>query len=88
MRSPRSPEENEPLALAQQEIAALRAQVAARDDALARLTGRLLELERGQPGGESARLAAELDRLRASKTFRWSAAARSVYRQALTRRSP
>jgi hypothetical protein len=77
------------VAQGRQEVAALRAQLAARDDALARLTARLLDIERGQPGGEADRcaaaaearadeLAAELASLRGSRTFRGAAAARRV----------
>jgi hypothetical protein len=69
---------------------ALRARLATRESALAQLTGRLLELERGQPGGESeqraqaaeARASAaldELERLRATKWFRWSIVPRSAW---------
>lgn len=69
---------------------ALRAQLTTREGALAQLTGRLLELERGQPGGEferrvqeaEARAAAmsdELERLRATKWFRWSSVPRSAW---------
>ncbi len=72
------------------ECDALRAQLAIREGALAQLTGRLLELERGQPGDEcerragaaearAAAMSEELERMRATKWFRWSSVPRSAW---------
>ncbi|MDQ6785094.1 MAG: hypothetical protein M3063_16990 [Actinomycetota bacterium] len=85
------------LAAFRQETAGLRARLALRDESLARLTTRLLQLERGQPGGDAdrralaaesraAELTAELQALRASRTLRWTTVARSVYRLLLAQR--
>ena len=82
----------------QQEIGFLRSRVAEREEALARLTSRLLQLERGEVNDEAERRAAdaeqragaalaELQALRATKTFRWTAAARAAWGRTLTGRS-
>lgn len=81
----------------QQEIGLLRARVAQREEALARLTSRLLELERGQGNVDADRLleaeqraaaaTAEVQRLRATKTFRWTATARGAWSAALRTRA-
>jgi hypothetical protein len=70
------------------EVRVLRRTLTQRDEALVTLNRRLMELERGDIGTSStdqadevARLEAELDRIRGTKLFRWSAPARDVYRQ-------
>lgn len=70
------------------EVRVLRRTLTQRDEALVTLNRRLMELERGDIGSsgtdnadEVARLEAELDRIRGTKLFRWSAPARDVYRQ-------
>lgn len=70
------------------EVRVLRRTLMQRDEALVTLNRRLMELERGDIGSSStdqadevARLKAELDRIRGTKLFRWSAPARDVYRQ-------
>jgi hypothetical protein len=72
------------------EVRVLRRTLTQRDEALVTLNRRLMELERGTNSGtetdtdradEVARLEAELDRIRGTKLFRWSAPARDVYRQ-------
>jgi hypothetical protein len=70
------------------EVRVLRRTLTQRDEALVTLNRRLMELERGDIGSpgtdqahEVARLEAELDRLRSTKLFRWSAPARDMYRQ-------
>jgi predicted nucleic acid-binding Zn-ribbon protein len=80
------------------EIEFLRARVVQREEALARLTNRLVKLERGQVDGEMEPRAleaerradvalAELERMRATKTFRWTSTARAVWRRALSVRA-
>lgn len=70
------------------EVRVLRRTLTQRDEALVTLNRRLMELERGDIGTSStdqadevARLEAELDRIRGTKLFRWSAPARDVYRR-------
>jgi hypothetical protein len=70
------------------EVRVLRRTLTQRDEALVILNRRLMELERGDIGSSStdqadevSRLEAELDRIRGTKLFRWSAPARDVYRQ-------
>ena len=73
------------------EIAALRERLRQREAALTVLNRRLVTLERfdapsvtPEPGGAEARARAaeeELDRMRQTRTFRWTSSARGVYRQ-------
>lgn len=75
----------------QTEIAALRERLRQREAALTVLNRRLVTLERFDassvapaPGDAEARARAaeaELERMRQTRTFRWTAGARGVYRQ-------